>query len=129
VGLWKADGTLLASVTVPSQSTALLSGGYRWVDVSTSVSLIAGQNYVVGALYTAGQTGDYFGTDPAISPQFTYLGSLFDDAPNGLIKPTTGFNQNGWFGANVQVPDGGVTSMLLGMGMLGLGFVRRMVKA
>lgn len=38
---------------------------------------------------------------------------------------------HGWLGKDSgppQVPDGGVTALLLGMGMLGLGWVRRMVK-
>jgi len=40
---------------------------------------------------------------------------------------TTSYEVDATFLLN-QVPDGGMTSMLLGMGMVGLGFVRRMVK-
>jgi hypothetical protein len=50
------------------------------------------------------------------------------------FNPNRGWDYNitGNYNRNADggsiVPDGGLTAMLLGMGMLGLGWVRRMVK-
>lgn len=51
VGLWDSAGSLLASVTVAAGTSDLLDGGYRWVDLPTSVPLHLGQTYTVAAYY------------------------------------------------------------------------------
>lgn len=69
VGLWTSDGTLVASVTVPSGTSAALTGEYRYVTI-TPVRLVAGQQYVIGSAY--GMSGapvvSASGADPAIVP-------------------------------------------------------------
>lgn len=54
VGLWRGDGTLLASVTVPAGLTAPLEGTFRWVALASQVALVPGETYVVGAYWVAG---------------------------------------------------------------------------
>ena len=53
VGLWSSDGTLLASVVVPSGTAAPLTGAYRYVPISP-VQLIAGRQYVIASAQASG---------------------------------------------------------------------------
>jgi hypothetical protein len=48
VGLWTADGDLLAEAYVPSGTDASLLDGYRYVEIG-SLALHAGQTYIIGA--------------------------------------------------------------------------------
>jgi hypothetical protein len=52
----------------------------------------------------------------------------YTDIPSGGANGQYTFLSGTMPNYNRSVPDGGVTAMLLGMGMLGLGWVRRMVK-
>lgn len=54
VGLWRGDGTLLASETVPAGTLAPLEGTFRWIPLTTAVALTPGETYVVGAYWIAG---------------------------------------------------------------------------
>ena len=56
VGLWSADGTLLAQTIVPPD--APFRGGFRWVAVAPVV-LEPGQGYSVGALYNTLVSADF----------------------------------------------------------------------
>jgi hypothetical protein len=53
VGLWSSDGTLLASVVVPSGTSVPLTAGYRFVAIA-SVQLVAGRQYVIGSAFAGG---------------------------------------------------------------------------
>lgn len=53
VGLWDSVGSLLASVSVAAGTADLLDSGYRWVDLSSSIRLSAGQAYTVAAYYNS----------------------------------------------------------------------------
>jgi len=53
VGLWSSDGTLLASVVVPSGTSAPLTGAFRYVSIAP-VHLVAGQKYVIGSAQPSG---------------------------------------------------------------------------
>jgi hypothetical protein len=71
VGLWEAaaPGTLLGSVVIPSGTGATLGGlGYRYVSLTTPLTLTAGQNYRIGAQIfgDAFLYGATFTLDPAI---------------------------------------------------------------
>ncbi len=50
VGIWNADGsTLLGSVTVPAGTGATKIGSWRYVDLSSAVTLFANTEYVIGS--------------------------------------------------------------------------------
>ncbi len=53
VGLWRGDGTLLTSATVPAGTGGTLVGTFRWVPVA-EVELSPGTTYVVGAYWSTG---------------------------------------------------------------------------
>ncbi len=53
VGIWRGDGTLLTSTTVPAGNGAPLDGTFRWSPTS-AVELLPGNTYVVGAYWSAG---------------------------------------------------------------------------
>ncbi|MEP3563226.1 MAG: PEP-CTERM sorting domain-containing protein [Marinobacter sp.] len=125
VGLWATDGTLLSSTAVSSVDS--LANGFRFADVF-DFTLTGGMNYIVGALLQA-------------PDQYRYSATITDSAgvawvdsravnSNSLTFPT-GFtgSQGSWFGANfqyktAQVPEPS-TIALFGLGLLGMGFMRR----
>lgn len=73
VGLWDADGELLARATIPAGTEAPGSNGFRYVEVAP-IRLRAGENYIIGAAYTpatkenigGGTTSSRFFSDGAI---------------------------------------------------------------
>jgi len=72
------------------------------------------------------------GTGPAGS--FTTFDLAFDSTGSAFVGQTLEIRlssnqaQTGFDAIALSVPDGGMTAMLLGIGLLGLGWVRRMVK-
>jgi hypothetical protein len=89
-----------------------------------------------GALYTLAFSSDTetvpvpYGQIPPPGPVYQEPGGPWD----ATMYLDLGLRQQGWtaqFGSDVPmpgVPDGGATALLLGFGVLGLGWVRRMVK-
>ncbi|MBC8354395.1 MAG: DUF1566 domain-containing protein [Planctomycetes bacterium] len=73
VGLWDADGELLAKATVPAGTAAPSTDGFRYVAIAP-ITLRAGENYIIGAAYTpetkenigGGNTSARFFSDGAI---------------------------------------------------------------
>ena len=61
VSLWTQSGTLLGRVTIPSGSLTPLDGEFRYIQLSTPVTLAARQSYVLGAFYPT--TADWFIVD------------------------------------------------------------------
>lgn len=134
VGIWDAAGTLLSSVSVGSGTSALLDGGYRWVDLTSSVSLLMGSTYTVGAYYgssNADLVADLVAAasvDPRInvqgSVQLSGAGLAF---ATQMAHPYSG-GQFSYGGGNVrlanQVPEPG-TLALFGAALVGLAAVRR----
>ena len=51
VGLWDSLGALVVSATVPSGTAGALEDSYRYVNLGSSVTLLAGQSYRIAALY------------------------------------------------------------------------------
>jgi hypothetical protein len=61
VGLWNSAGALVASATVPAGTSGVLDDAYRYVTLGSNVTLLAGQQYRVAALF---QTVDDPFNDP-----------------------------------------------------------------
>lgn len=104
VGLWKADGTLLASTSIAAGAGALLVDGFRYVDIADIVLDIG--TYIVGATYAFGSADRqaYNIGGAATASGITYLGGRFNN--NGLTTlsmPTTVFSQNGLIGGTLMV--------------------------
>jgi hypothetical protein len=76
---------------------------------------------------------DHVVLDPGVTTTFAFGSYLLDVTPLGLTTDSFGVGGSGNYNVQAdfllrQVPDGGMTSMLLGMGMLSLGYFRRLVK-
>lgn len=100
VGIWQNTGlTLLASESVPSGTTAPLTGGFRYVELSSPLVLSAGVLYRIGASV---ESSDGFCQDPTgftSDSKVGYANSAYETAPFGFpgsnANPTIGF-----FGVN-----------------------------
>ena len=125
---------------------ALLPGGAGISDGQ----IITRSTNLFGSLPTASAVGAVSGTGTtidlnAIGGTFTYLFAKYDGQNDlsqvwnisGLSGVITipadgplGYGLSGWilFGPTGQVPDGGTTAMLLGMGFSALGMARRFLK-
>jgi len=130
VGLWDSVGHLLVSATIPTAANTV--DGFKWVDIPSVVLSPSGQ-YTVGAYYP--NTSEWFVDSATISPLFHVIAGVYHDdtaGQAGLYWPTDGYNQSGFFSANLSaapVPEP-ATVFLLGMGILGLaGFRKRVHKA
>ncbi|MGA2173757.1 MAG: DUF4082 domain-containing protein [Verrucomicrobiota bacterium] len=126
VTLFTAGGVQLAQANVPFGSPD--ANGYDWAQLATGVELTAGQTYILGAAYQ--DDHDWFYDTATINSDFTLV-SAVEGNVDGTGLYTEGMPEgNGWFGPNLggTVPDGGMTMTLLGMALVGLGFVRRQVK-
>lgn len=135
VGLWKADGTLLKSVSItepqyPHQQE-LVNGKYHFADAG-NVLLEAGQSYIVAAVINP----DTFAWFPdyataslynlAFDQNITYGESRYASSLT-LVAPTLSSAGIGFFGANIDVVPTPVpaAAWLLGSGLLGLIGARR----
>jgi hypothetical protein len=98
IGLWRDDGTLLASTTVPAGTAAPLFGGYRYVPITPVVIPFTGQNpghFVVAAQYSAGDADDL------VTPWPYDGGWLFTDA----VGPVTRYGRRA-LGPDLPFPSG-----------------------
>jgi hypothetical protein len=121
VGLWDSQGNLIAETTVTT--TDLLVNQWRYSGI-TPVTLTAGSDYYVGALYTSGADNVVFpGYSGAwTTPNITYLGATYAESAPDLADPTVPFDHNGFFGPNISaVPELSSWVMML-VGFAGLGF-------
>ena len=137
VGLWNSTGTLLASATVGSGTSAALVDGFRYVDI-VDVPLAVG-SYTVGAFYFSGsldvQAIDLVGL--ATAPGITYDDFRFINAVASLTMPTEPLNgRTGLIGGTLMVdaitaptsevpePQSALLA-LMGVGLLSLARARR----
>ena len=137
VGLFDNSGSLLASVTVPSGTTATLDNSFRY-EAITPVSLQAGVNYVIGSILSSDNSalvgssrgqGSSFSFDPAI----TFLSGRFSDEDKSGLFPNLGdtfsdlksdfyLGPNFEFTSAVPVP---AALPLFASGLVGLGWLSR----
>ena len=82
IGLWRNDGTLLASTIVPAGTAATLVDGYRYVPISPVV--LNGERTIVAAQYSAGDADDLVTPD--------------------IGRYTLGYVYNGRFGLGAGLP-------------------------
>lgn len=137
VGLWNSTGTLLASATVGSGTSAALIDGFRYVDI-VDVPLAAG-SYTVGAFFFNGsqdlQALDLTGL--ATAPGITYDDLRFINGVSSLTMPTNPLNgRTGLIGGTLMVdsitaptsdvpePESALLA-LMGVGLLSLARARR----
>ncbi|OYD92709.1 hypothetical protein CDG77_14235 [Nostoc sp. 'Peltigera membranacea cyanobiont' 213] len=130
VGLWTSDGNLLASTTV--QTTSPLTGSFRYEDI-TSVNLLAGISYVIGAAITSPFTDIY--NIPGVvntAPEITLTGSARNGTSQGFSFPSTLTAGNGRIGPNFKfdvvtqaVPEPTSLIGILGLGAFGITSLRK----
>ncbi len=117
VGLWHADGTLLAQTTVPQGTAGIVDGQFRFTTIAP-LMLTTGTEYVIGA-FLDGDLYSSFSTDPSwngfggvgsIDSRFTILEDRYfgTEPRTGLEFPTrtdilTTPGVYGWIGPNLQV--------------------------
>jgi hypothetical protein len=140
VAIFDLDGNMVGSAAYFTGTTDPLIGGSRFQAV-TPFTLQAGTTYsIVSAGYLVG-SADYNGNSQ--SPGFTTFNNLggaltlVDNGgrweaqnSNALSLPTDnvgGYSQSDpvFLAGTFAVPDGGVTALLLGASLAGLGWVRR----
>ncbi|WP_395138421.1 DUF4082 domain-containing protein [Armatimonas sp.] len=135
VGLWDSSGTLLASVNVPSGTTAPLdsSGKFRFVTLGSSVTLPVATAYRVGAVFVAGSPDQQFISQVGLTnaPGVSYVqGAFINNGVNALTFPTGNLGVNGLsggsfvIGAASSAPEPG-TLALLALGIVGGVVARR----
>lgn len=123
VGIFSADATtLLASVTVPAGTSALLTNGYRWVALDTPFVLSPNTTYILEAevfandgdgwpdIFIPGQWNPYFvGTNGPASRQGRFTGGAWPSSP---LSTSTA---NGTYGAPnlASLPVGPVIASML----------------
>jgi hypothetical protein len=130
VGIYDSSGNLLSSVDVTSSDP--LSQGYYWASIS-SLALLAGHQYTVDS-YTGNYDLDWeYGVPPTVNADITYDGQTYDYTTS-LAFPTSTVSHaaDAYYGPNFSVvspvstvPDGGLTALLLGAGLVGLVLARR----
>jgi hypothetical protein len=126
VGIWNGD-TLLASVTIRSDTAASLDKGFRWLPI-TPLTLSANTAYTLGAFYAGG--ADWFGSVATINTRFSllsnrYLGGAPFDKPTDILGTVQGwYGPNMAFNSSVGPPPSPVpipaTIWLLGAGLVGM---------
>ncbi|MEH1768232.1 MAG: DUF4082 domain-containing protein [Nostoc sp.] len=130
VGLWTSDGNLLASTTV--QTTSPLTGSFRYQDI-TSVNLLAGMSYVIGAAITS-PFSDIYNIPGSVNtaPEITLTDSARNGTSQGFSFPSTLTAGKGRIGPNFEfdvvtqaVPEPTSLIGILGLGAFGITSLRK----
>lgn len=131
VGLWDVGGSdLVASVVIPSGTSATLSGQFRFVSLSTPI-FISG-NFVLGASYAASDADAYIANrDPqqaTTDPNIAFIGfAASSSSGTGFTYPNNVDGNGSNVGPNLQfnvVPEPSTIALLIGAGSA-VGIVRR----
>jgi hypothetical protein len=139
VGLWRDDGKLLATVAIPSGTSATLIDSFRFVSIDPLV--LGPHDYVVGAVANTANTnlGDDLVVDLATirtAPEITFIQNLASNVQSTSLQfPDTYFptQGTGFFGPNLtftripaptKVPEPS-TIVLTGIGLVSLWRNRR----
>ena len=128
VGLYDAVGNLVTQTVVPD--TGPVTDGYYWQAI-TPVLLTGGAKYTVSAFTGANgwslndsTPGIY--VNPEITPVLNGYGTMTVYQYNSsAVFPNTPWVHTSYYGPNFSTPDAGATAGLLGLGLAGLGWLRR----
>jgi len=118
VGLWTDSGTLIASTFVTSADPSQNSFFFHSI---APVSLVAGQNYVVGAQMGAGVL-TYFGGGYTMADGLEFLGNRWQSS-GSLVMPTSNDGSGGdpgYLGGNLLVSTGVPEPSSTGLMVLGV---------
>jgi hypothetical protein len=119
VGLWTDSGTLVASTFVTSADPSQDSFFFHSI---APVSLIAGQNYIVGAQMGGGVL-TYFGGGYTMADGLAFLGNRWITSPS-LVMPATNdgpLNDPGYLGGNLLISTATATPEPSSTGLMVLG--------
>ena len=142
VGIYDSSGQLLGSATVPSGPAGTLNGCFRYVDLTTPITLQPGETYTIAAVSNGGNDADAyvanrtaeFTTGQGItvvanrtSPSttiLTYPTATNTDADQGFFGPNFTFEAPSQNGQAAIIPEPSVAALLL-MGIFGSALYRR----
>lgn len=127
VGIWAPDGTLLASVIVPSGTSAPFDGQFRTVAIAPLV-LGVGAGYIVGGLNSEAST-DRLAANVAqtLDSRIVYVDATYSALDTVLVRPDQfSAADTGFYGPSFSVaPVPEPASLALGVfGLAGAGLVR-----
>jgi hypothetical protein len=132
IGLFDSGGTLLASTILGAGTAAPLTNQFRYADIAP-VTLTAGQNYRIGAVFASGAdplifpgAASNFATDPGVTfvaARFAFGSTLADPTISGGDLPS-------YFGPNFKigtsaVPEPGTYALIASLGLSGIGVLAR----
>lgn len=101
VGIWDASQVLLASATV-DPATGTVIGQWTYAAI-VPVTLMPGQTYTAGALYTGTDNDNYISGASSLTtdPNVTWVQSVYPAAGSlGFVYPASNSTSNGRFGPN-----------------------------
>ena len=138
VGLWAADGTLLALANIGAGTAGELIDQFRFGNIAP-VALSAGTLYVVGAYMvsgvvgTASSLGTGQGGTGSFNPLLATVNDRFSNFDSTFGFPTrTNSTGGAWLGANLNFGNGGVipepatwAMLIAGFGLVGVAARRR----
>lgn len=96
IGLWNANGDLVASKSMPAGTSAPLTNYFRWINLDSPLTLEANATYRIGAQasndawftgYLPGYGGNQSGT--SISTDVTFNGSVRNSAAYSFTYPNS----------------------------------------
>jgi hypothetical protein len=105
IGLWDSTGNLLVSVTGVTGDTHPFVGGFRYVSLSSGLSLAPGE-YYVGATYLSGSDPNVFpGEVTTIAPLagVTFGANRFASGSSLIFPAPTISNEFAYFGPNLNL--------------------------